>query len=99
MANGEKSWLPKWGMHVFLGIVFLMEQDMILIWPKSEWRGGGAIAPQTLPPPFPSALSKHPEVELLSLILSLSLCLFNGTKEDLSRRLEMKGKQKGFFLV
>ena len=46
---------------------------MILIWPKSEWRGGGAIAPQTLPPPFPSALSKHPEVELLSLILSLSL--------------------------
>ena len=30
---------------------------------------------------------------------SLSLCLFNGTKEDLSRRLEMKGKQKGFFLV
>ena len=46
---------------------------MILIWPKSDWRGGGAIAPQTLPPPFPSALSKHPEVELLSLILSLSL--------------------------
>ena len=48
-------------------------------------------------PPFPPAMSKHPEVQLLSLILSLSLCLFNVTKEDLSRRLEMKGKQKGFF--
>ena len=77
----------------------LMEQDLLLTLPKSEWREEGAIAPQTLPTPFPPALSKHPEVELLSLILSLSLCLFNGTKEDLSRRLEMKGKQKGFFLV
>ena len=59
--------------------------------------GGGAICPSDpFPLPlFPPALSKHPEVELLSLILSL--CLFNGTKEDLSRRLEMKGKQKGFF--
>ena len=43
IGQWRKILVTQMGFACIFGHRLLMEQDLLLIWPKSEWRGGGTV--------------------------------------------------------